>query len=38
VNEYPELAHITLEDFRVRVLDETPGVGGLKERARRRER
>jgi 2-isopropylmalate synthase len=23
-NEYPELAHISLEDFRVRVLDQTP--------------
>jgi 2-isopropylmalate synthase len=26
VNEYPELAHISLEDFRVRVLDETPAT------------
>ena len=26
-NEYPELAHITLEDYRVRVLDETIGTG-----------
>jgi 2-isopropylmalate synthase len=26
-NEYPELAHITLEDYRVRVLDETVGTG-----------
>jgi 2-isopropylmalate synthase len=28
VNDYPELEHITLEDFRVRVLDETPGGSG----------
>ena len=26
-NEYPELGHITLEDYRVRVLDETVGTG-----------
>ena len=26
-NEYPELAHITLEDYRVRVLDENVGSG-----------
>jgi 2-isopropylmalate synthase len=26
VNEYPELAHISLEDFRVRVLDEAPAT------------
>jgi 2-isopropylmalate synthase len=26
-NEYPELAHITLEDYRVRVLDENIGTG-----------
>ena len=26
-NEYPELAHIALEDYRVRVLDETVGTG-----------
>ena len=32
-NDYPELEHISLEDFRVRVLDET-GARGLKERAR----
>jgi 2-isopropylmalate synthase len=29
VNEYPELAHISLEDFRVRVLDETHGTGAV---------
>jgi 2-isopropylmalate synthase len=29
VNEYPELAHISLEDFRVRVLDETHGTGAI---------
>jgi 2-isopropylmalate synthase len=27
-NDYPELEHIVLEDFRVRVLDETPGGSG----------
>jgi 2-isopropylmalate synthase len=27
-NDYPELEHIALEDFRVRVLDETPGGSG----------
>jgi 2-isopropylmalate synthase len=27
-NDYPELEHITLEDFRVRVLDETHGGSG----------
>ena len=37
-NDYPELEHISLEDFRVRVLDEPRGLGGLEERARRRER
>jgi 2-isopropylmalate synthase len=26
-NEYPELEHITLEDYRVRVLDENIGTG-----------
>jgi 2-isopropylmalate synthase len=26
-NEYPELEHISLEDYRVRVLDETVGTG-----------
>jgi 2-isopropylmalate synthase len=29
VNEYPELSHISLEDFRVRVLDETHGTGAI---------
>ena len=29
VNEYPELAYISLEDFRVRVLDETHGTGAV---------
>jgi 2-isopropylmalate synthase len=29
VNEYPELSHISLEDFRVRVLDETHGTGAV---------
>jgi 2-isopropylmalate synthase len=28
-NDYPELTHITLEDFRVRVLDETHGTGAI---------
>jgi 2-isopropylmalate synthase len=28
-NEYPELSHITLEDFRVRVLDPTHGTGAV---------
>jgi 2-isopropylmalate synthase len=28
-NEYPELEHISLEDFRVRVLDETHGTGAI---------
>ncbi|HEX6332249.1 MAG TPA: citramalate synthase [Actinomycetota bacterium] len=28
-NEYPELEHIVLEDFRVRVLDETHGTGAV---------
>ncbi|MGH2635058.1 MAG: citramalate synthase [Actinomycetota bacterium] len=28
-NDYPELEHITLEDFRVRVLDETHGTGAI---------
>jgi 2-isopropylmalate synthase len=28
-NDYPELGHITLEDFRVRVLDETHGTGAV---------
>ena len=28
-NDYPELRHITLEDFRVRVLDETHGSGAV---------
>jgi len=28
-NDYPELEHITLEDFRVRVLDETHGSGAV---------
>ena len=28
-NEYPELEHIALEDFRVRVLDETHGTGAV---------
>jgi 2-isopropylmalate synthase len=28
-NDYPELEHITLEDFRVRVLDETTGTGAV---------
>ncbi len=28
-NEYPELRRITLEDFRVRVLDETHGTGAV---------
>ncbi|HKI28023.1 MAG TPA: citramalate synthase [Actinomycetota bacterium] len=27
-NDYPELEHISLEDFRVRVLDETTGASG----------
>ncbi|MFB3737626.1 MAG: citramalate synthase [Candidatus Velamenicoccus archaeovorus] len=27
LNEYPELEHITLEDYRVRVLDENVGTG-----------
>jgi len=33
-NDYPELAHISLEDFRVRVLDETTGgsAGSRNER------
>jgi 2-isopropylmalate synthase len=26
-NEYPELEHISLEDYRVRVLDDTVGTG-----------
>jgi 2-isopropylmalate synthase len=29
VNDYPELEHIALEDFRVRVLDETTGTGAV---------
>ena len=37
VNEYPELAHISLEDFRVRVLDETPPAERPKRDARVRE-
>jgi len=28
-NDYPELEYITLEDFRVRVLDETHGTGAI---------
>jgi 2-isopropylmalate synthase len=28
-NDYPELEHFTLEDFRVRVLDETHGTGAV---------
>ncbi len=28
-NDYPELGHISLEDFRVRVLDETHGTGAI---------
>jgi 2-isopropylmalate synthase len=28
-NDYPELQHISLEDFRVRVLDETHGTGAI---------
>jgi len=28
-NDYPELEHISLEDFRVRVLDETTGTGAV---------
>ena len=28
-NDYPELQHISLEDFRVRVLDETHGAGAV---------
>ena len=28
-NEYPELEHLTLEDYRVRVLDETHGTGAV---------
>jgi 2-isopropylmalate synthase len=28
-NDYPELEHIVLEDFRVRVLDETHGTGAI---------
>jgi 2-isopropylmalate synthase len=28
-NDYPELSNITLEDFRVRVLDETHGTGAV---------
>jgi 2-isopropylmalate synthase len=28
-NDYPELEHITLEDYRVRVLDETHGTGAV---------
>jgi 2-isopropylmalate synthase len=28
-NDYPELEHIALEDFRVRVLDETHGTGAV---------
>ena len=28
-NDYPELEHISLEDFRVRVLDETHGTGAV---------
>jgi 2-isopropylmalate synthase len=28
-NDYPELEHISLEDFRVRVLDETHGTGAI---------
>ena len=28
-NDYPELEHLTLEDFRVRVLDETHGTGAV---------
>lgn len=28
-NDYPELEYITLEDFRVRVLDETHGTGAV---------
>jgi 2-isopropylmalate synthase len=27
--DYPELEHISLEDFRVRVLDETSGTGAV---------
>jgi 2-isopropylmalate synthase len=29
VNDYPELEHIALEDFRVRVLDQTHGTGAV---------
>ena len=29
VNDYPELEHISLEDFRVRVLDQTHGTGAV---------
>jgi 2-isopropylmalate synthase len=28
-NEYPELEHLSLEDYRVRVLDETHGTGAV---------
>jgi 2-isopropylmalate synthase len=28
-NEYPELLHMSLEDYRVRVLGETPGTGAV---------
>jgi len=28
-NEYPELAHMSLEDYRVRVLDENIGTGAV---------
>ena len=28
-NDYPELAHMTLEDYRVRVLDESVGTGAV---------
>jgi 2-isopropylmalate synthase len=28
-NEYPELAHMSLEDYRVRVLDESVGTGAV---------
>ena len=29
MNDYPELTHIGLEDFRVRVLGETTGTGAV---------
>ena len=35
-NDYPELEHITLEDFRVRVLDEAPGGSGGSRNERER--